>query len=285
MMATRQLGVSVKSISEPVSLEAIELLGRSAIQTFETSHEIFQTPCGSELKQQFLNMLRETGKTAPTYHIPYGPAYDPSQPDGPAREKTFEKVVRLLDEAIELTACRVIMHGSWEPVKQENRSEQKKATRRFLERIESELSARGLQMAVEILPRSCLGNRASELLEILDGLNPRVFGVCLDVNHLMDRYASLPDEVRMIGKKLISLHISEYDGIDERHWLPKAPGGVIDWSGFMNALQEVSYAGVFNYELRTTSLPESVQGRIAAIEENWKKYFQEYSSFKFGYYA
>lgn len=269
-----KLGVSVKSVSNPVTPESIVLLGKSTIATFETTHEIFRTPAEAELKQQFLNMLRETGKAAPTYHIPYG--NDPSQPDGPEREKTFENVVRILDEAVELAACRVIMHGSGEPVKPEKRSEQKKAARRFLEKIEPELAKRNLQMAVEVLPRSCLGNRASELLEMLDGLNPQIFGICLDVNHLMDRYASLSDEVRLIGKKLISLHISEYDGIDERHWLPKTPGGVIDWPGFMNALQEVHYSGVFNYELRMESsmpLPE----RIAAIEENWKTYFAEWT--------
>lgn len=271
-----KLGISITSVSTQVTEEIIELLGKSSIRTFETTHDIFRSPEGAELKKQFVAMLRETGKSAPTYHIPYGAQYDPSQPDGPDREQTYETVTTLLDEAVELGARRVIMHGSWEPVRQETRSEQKRAARRFLEKLEPELVKRGLQIAVEILPRSCLGNRASELLEILDGLDPKVFGVCLDVNHLMDRYAGLPDEVRLIGEKLISLHISDYDGVDERHWLPGTNGGVIDWRKFIAALQEVRYAGVFNYEIRIKNLPGSPAGRIAAIEENWKKNFSEW---------
>ena len=65
--------------------------------------------------------------------------------------------------------------------------------------------------------------------------------------------------------------------MDERHWLPGAPGGVIDWPGFTAALREVRYAGVFNYEIRVVNLPGSVAGRIAAIEENWKTRFAEWA--------
>ena len=48
-------------------------------------------------------------------------------------------------------------------------------------------------------------------------------------------------------------------------------GGVTDWSGFIHALPEVNYSGVFNYELRMVSMP--LPERIAAIEETGKKHF------------
>jgi sugar phosphate isomerase/epimerase len=42
----------------------------------------------------------------------------------------------------------------------------------------------GVRVAVECLPRTCLGNAAAELRAIVDALDPAAAGVCLDVNHL-----------------------------------------------------------------------------------------------------
>jgi len=52
--------------------------------------------------------------------------------------------------------------------------------------------------------------------------------------------------VKQLGEKIITLHISDYDGIDEKHWMPFK--GSIDWGDFANALSEISYEGAFIYE-------------------------------------
>jgi sugar phosphate isomerase/epimerase len=48
--------------------------------------------------------------------------------------------------------------------------------------------AKNVKIAVELLPRSCIGNTASELLSIVNKVDSPFVGICLDVNHLMDKY-------------------------------------------------------------------------------------------------
>jgi sugar phosphate isomerase/epimerase len=121
-------------------------------------------------------------------------------------------------------------------------------------------------VAIELLPRTCLGNTVEELGELIRRLGDETFGVCLDVNHLMDRYGELPDEIRKLGPRLITTHLSDYDGVDEKHWLPGR--GVIDWKAVKEALGEIGYKGPFNYECH---LPGDTPGeRIQAVEENFR---------------
>ena len=77
---------------------------------------------------------------------------------------------------------------------------------------------------------------ADGLLDLLADVDPSVAGACLDTNHLMADYATLPDVVRTLGRRLIALHCSDYDGVDERHWPPFR--GVIDWAAFQAALRD-----------------------------------------------
>ena len=72
--------------------------------------------------------------------------------------------------------------------------------------------------------------------------------VCFDTNHLLGGRCPL-EFVREIGDKIVSLHVSDYDGIDEKHWLPGE--GIVDWAAIMDALDEVGYDGPFLYELGT----------------------------------
>lgn len=59
----------------------------------------------------------------------------------------------------------------------------------------------------------------------------------------------------------MTVHISDYDYVDERHWLPGE--GKINWSDMMDALDDVGYTGTFLYELsfgstRTISRPRDL---------------------------
>ena len=125
----------------------------------------------------------------------------------------------------------------------------------------------GYKLALELLPRTCLGNTAAELLAILDGFGDE-FGVCLDVNHLMGRIRELPDETRLLGDRLLSLHISDYDGVDECHFMPGTQN--IDWPPFIKALTDIGYDGVFNYEMRLKGSPAD---RVRDTIANFKTLF------------
>lgn len=122
-------------------------------------------------------------------------------------------------------------------------------------------------MAVELLPRTCLGRSAAELLYLLEGMDAQTAGVCLDTNHLMGDFASLPAIVRNLGPRLLTLHCSDYDGIDEKHWPPMR--GVIDWHAFLAALREAGYCGPFHYE--ATLDGQTPAERLTFLADNFAK--------------
>jgi len=64
----------------------------------------------------------------------------------------------------------------------------------------------------------------------------------------------------------LTLHLSDYDGIDEKHWMPGE--GVIDWQAFMLALQEIDYTGPFNYEAKPHG--DTPAEKIRDLEANFQ---------------
>lgn len=120
-------------------------------------------------------------------------------------------------------------------------------------------------MALELLPRTCLGQSAAELLRLLEDVDPGTAGTCLDTNHLMDRVSSLPEVVRSLGPRLFALHCSDYDGVDEKHWLPMR--GVINWTAFLSALSAIGFTGPLNYE--ATLDEQTLAERLALVEANF----------------
>ena len=105
------------------------------------------------------------------------------------------------------------------------------------------------------------------VLALLDSLDVSVAGACLDVNHLMDRFTELPQVVASLGPRLFALHLSDYDGVDEKHWPPMQ--GVIDWAGFLSALNDVGFAGPLNYEARLDG--QTPAERLESLERNYAR--------------
>ena len=53
-----------------------------------------------------------------------------------------------------------------------------------------------------------------------------------------------------LGEKIVTLHLSDYDFMNERHWLPG--DGLIDWRALMQKLDAIGYRGVMMYETAKT---------------------------------
>lgn len=69
---------------------------------------------------------------------------------------------------------------------------------------------------------------------------------CFDVNHLLvDNHR---DFIKGVGDKIVSLHLSDYDFVDEKHWLPGE--GKIDWKELIGLLKSINYTGPFMNEVR-----------------------------------
>ena len=101
----------------------------------------------------------------------------------------------------------------------------------------------GVTLCVEDLPRTCIGNCSAEILDLIS-VNSDL-RVCFDTNHLL--FEKPVDFVRAVADKIVTVHVSDYDFIDERHWLPGE--GDVEWSALLAALDEVGYSGPWLYEI------------------------------------
>ena len=230
------LGISVKTIANPLTDEALDALERSGFETFETNPVNFQTPeFDHGLVEKFIAMKRRTGKTSPTFHAPYGGGWDLSALDEEARRQAVAKLVGLFPLATELESRIIVEHPSGEPVRPDERGARIAQLRKSLTELEAPLRAAGFQLALELLPRTCLGNTPEELEEIVDGFPPDLIGICLDVNHASPRTEMMPELIRRLGPRINSFHLSDTDGVDECHWFPGF--GIVDWPACMEEIR------------------------------------------------
>ncbi len=174
-------------------------------------------------------------------HLPFDADIDISNPA--CAERTVKIHKTIIDKAAGVGIKTFVLHPSAEPIKEGERHERMALSKKNLARLAEHAAKNGAIIAVENLPRTCLGRNSSEMLELISA-DERLF-VCFDTNHLL---AEDPVQfIKAIKRKIITTHISDYDFINERHWMPGE--GKLDWQGILAALKEVGYKGPWLYEI------------------------------------
>lgn len=178
-------------------------------------------------------------------HLPFMPfeEIDISSTDGEIRQKTINLICDLISQSSDVGINRFVVHASGEPVLPPVRSERKKCSKDSLYQISEFAKKHDSVIAVENLPRTCLGNCSSEINE-LTSVNDNLF-VCYDTNHLFLESANV--FLANLNKKIETVHISDYDFQSERHWLPLC--GKLDWKEIISLLKQKKYSGPFMYEV------------------------------------
>lgn len=136
-----------------------------------------------------------------------------------------------------------MVHPSAVPYSNAEREERLGYAIESLRALQKAAAVCGMRLAIENLPRTCMGRDIKEMVQILNAVEGTY--ACFDTNH------SLIDEnvefIRTLGGKIIATHVSDYDFVDERHLLPGE--GKNDWKGILTALEETGYTGTWNYEV------------------------------------
>ena len=177
-------------------------------------------------------------------HLPFLPFHviDPSNPA--IADYTVEYFCSLIDKAVEIGIKVFVVHPSGEPIAESDRPMRMECAKKSLAALAEYASAKGAVIAVEDLPRTCLGRDSSDILELISA-HPDL-RVCFDTNHLLS--GDPVELIHRLGDKLVTVHVSDYDFINERHWLPGE--GKLDWNGVVDALRAVGYAGPWLYEIQ-----------------------------------
>ena len=101
---------------------------------------------------------------------------------------------------------------------------------------------------------------ADRLLKIIeDAGGSEHLGICLDTGHLnfslYKGYTDMShgDFIRKAGSRLHALHIANNDGTGDLHCLPfnlkRGTGRIVNWKEVIDALKEIGYHDLFNFEV------------------------------------
>ncbi|MBR4761928.1 MAG: sugar phosphate isomerase/epimerase, partial [Clostridia bacterium] len=195
-----------------------------------------------------------------SYHLPFAPNTDICI----ERKETEKHTVDLLSEQIRAAGSigidKFIIHPSSEPISDEERPECMKRSKDNLYKLSEVCESCGVTLAVEDLPRTCLGRNSDEILELI-GVHPNM-RVCFDTNHLLKE--DVTDFVRKVGKKIVTLHVSDFDFINERHWMPGE--GDVDWQALYSALNGIGYSGSWLYEVDLDP-PKTINRRMLTVKD------------------
>ena len=196
---------------------------------------------------------KDSGVGIWSVHLPFwgNPKIDPADMDKSVRDYTVEHFRDLIGRSAELGAKIAVVHPALEPTKPEERATRVGYSQESMAKLAEIAAGYGMTAAVEDLPRTCLGNTAAELLEIVSA-DDRL-GVTFDVNHLLED--THENFMKLLGKRIVTLHISDYDFQNERHRIPGEGG--IDWKSLMAMLKDAGYTGPWLYEL-SMQTPDSI---------------------------
>ena len=216
-----------------------------------------------------LALSRDSGVELWSLHLPFYPfeTLNIATNDTKLRNRTIEFLTEnYIKRGADIGIKTAVIHPSAEPYAENEREELIKVGAESLAELAENAAKCGMRIAVEDLPRTCLGNCSDDIKKLI-ALNDKL-RVCLDTNHLLAE--KNVDFVKALGDKIVTLHVSDYDYLNERHWLPYE--GKVDWVELVSALEDAGYAGPFMYEIELKTSKTIVRRDLtfADFAENYK---------------
>jgi sugar phosphate isomerase/epimerase len=243
-----KVGSSIR-FSRELSAERLLELKQAGIEAVELVLARVDTPEAAAEWRRRSSELRKQADSAGiqiwSVHIPFAKDLDISDSSEEQRRQAVRRISELIDAYAPLRMKKLVIHGSYEitnPIPAEERQLRIAASRGSLAELSRKARSIKGQLALECLPRACLGNTSAEIEVLIRGIDG--IGVCLDTNHLLQEKTE--EFARKLGSRIVTLHVSDYDGKDERHWIPGK--GINNWAAIIRALEEAGYRGPFMFE-------------------------------------
>ena len=233
-----RLGVSTpKEIDE----EMFKLYSEAGIEQMEVSVNKEQSEALDY--GALIEWSKKYGVELYSFHLPFMPfdQIDISRPD--IAEKSVEYLKGYIENGTKIGIDKYIIHPSGEPIAEEDRPMRMELSKKSLSALAEYAHERGAVICVENLPRTCLGRDSKDILELLSANDKLV--ACFDTNHLLGEDPL--EFINAVGKKIVTLHVSDYDFKNERHWLPGE--GMVDWNSILKTLSKINYSGSWLYEI------------------------------------
>lgn len=244
-----KVGASV-GIAGGTSVECLERLKNAGVEYIEvTMNPFWRNKPENEVyirAYKALENIEKVGLKVWSVHLPFSSVLDISQTD-PA--KRMESIL-IMEEMIRLAGifnptC-LVLHPGADTIKDDStRKDRLKCSRNSIGRLAIAAKEIGAVLCIEDLPRTCPGRTVEEMDYLTAGI-PNV-KICFDTNHLL--LGGHDEFFEKLGDRIFTLHVSDYDKVDEKHWLPFHEKSVVDWTAFGKNLKKIGYKGVFMFEV------------------------------------
>ena len=265
MRSMNQLGLTSKFFVEstPEKWKETRRVG------FETAELVF--PPDMQERLMFAEASRrrghilEAGLQILSAHTPFGPAADPSSANKEQRRQALALEKRVLNQIAEWNIGIAVLHASFEPIGDDERSERMTIAGDSVAELGEYAAQLGIVLAVEELPRTCLGNCSGEMLQLTE--HGHLAGMTFDFNHLLKE--THQHFIDACAPYIITTHLSDYDYVDEKHWMPGV--GKVPWKTVIHQLLSAGYTGQLMFE---TYEQRAVPGRVCTpgmIMEKWNQ--------------
>jgi sugar phosphate isomerase/epimerase len=143
------------------------------------------------------------------------------------------------------------------------------AARRSVEELHALAEARGVKLALEVMPNAL--SSATTLVELiedrLDGLD---VGICLDYGHA-HLMGGVDDAVEAVSGHLWTTHIHDNRATRDEHLVPYA--GTINWDAAMMETQKIGYEGPLVFEVAGHGDAVAVLQRLVKARERLERTF------------
>jgi sugar phosphate isomerase/epimerase len=192
-------------------------------------------------------------KAGITIHQMHGPWRSPPRDATPEdRRERMEKMKRSIQAARLLGAKYWVIHpimpcGALD-LDTENPPKTWALNKEFFTELLQYAKEQDVTICLENLPmvKFSMAN-PQQILKFVKEMNDDHFKICLDTGHsTFFPTVCLSDMVRQMGPELKALHIHDNMGDRDFHLWPTK--GIIDWPGFIQALKDIDFQGVFSLE-------------------------------------
>jgi sugar phosphate isomerase/epimerase len=253
------------------SQESFNQIKAAGVDYIEMGSAVFRDKSLQERKA-FVADIKEKADRAGvqlwSVHMPFGRIQDISTLNDEDRESMLRECKEIFELWQPMNPRKFVIHPSAEPISDEEREQRIANSIASLKILTEEMKKYpGSSLALENLPRTCLGNTSAELLRIVNAVGNGL-EVCYDSNHMLQES---PEEfLANLGSLITTVHMSDYgyvDGrLDERHWLPGE--GIINWTNVISELVKAGFQGPFLFEtsMRKPDPETNVRARLSPQE-------------------
>lgn len=228
--------------------------------------------------EQLGGWLQALGMVAGSMHAPicasfvngeWGRAFSNAAADAVKRQEAVAETITAIAASRALGCEFIVLHlgiPRGQPIPPGDND--RRAVQRSLEDIAETASARGVRLALEIIPNDL--STVDALIEWIEGdLDLGTTAICLDIGHA-HLLGGTAEAVEALSGHVVTTHVHDNRGRSDDHLVPFS--GTIDWAGTLASLWKIGYDGRLVFEVADTGNAAEVlartvgaRGRLQAI--------------------